>query len=752
MRSAVASFCFCLFVFPAALAERVRFPEDSGVLRVTDFGAVPDDGQDDTEALQRVLDAHPSGNHVFYFPSGRYLISRTLRVALDDGVTKRNILQGEDRDQTVLQLIDGSGHDDAVIDFRAGPAQFFRNAVRNLTIDLGRGNPEATGLKFNASNQGTVSDVTIRSSDGGRVGLDLRHSDEVGPLLVRDLSIEGFEVGIWTGWQTASQTFVDIELNGQSRFGWVNEASQSVFVERLRSRNAVPAIWNARWGLPGDGQGKFVLIDAMLKGVEGAGERAAITNGKSMYVRNVRTPGYGRPLASRQRGFRGNGSLDGEVIEEYWANGAGEDRRGGPRELFNSPNRSLGLPIREAPVQTIDTEFPNWDGPHRHGGRSGDRIDDTAALQAACDSGATTIYLPRGRWRLDGDVKLGGGVQRVIGCEAIFEGEGSLIIAEDASTPLVIERLQGGGITYRHASRRTVVFRHLLGWTYESTVENPGDVFIEDVVGAPVVFRNQRVWARQLDIEGDIEARAGIEAKIVNDGGDLWLLGFKTEDDGAHVLTRHGGRTELLGALHVGASTEGPRFITEEASFSAAVAKGGSDRIQETRGGVTREGRLGNVDLYAAFVAKSVATIEMDNRDTSSIERVGRWDEVTPPPGGFIGADLLRAKPDSASRITFAPTIARRGRYQVALRWVNQISSPVRYSSATPVRVAHAGGTAVTRVDQRRHGGRWNVIGTYLFAPDEPAAITISTEGANGVVQADAVRLRRVEALEPNLE
>lgn len=590
--------------------REIVFPKDSGVIDVADHGAAPDDGRDDTAAIQQALDEHPSGNHIFYFRSGVYHISGTLQPAKDDGVTKRSIFQGQNRAKTVLRLADDLNHEGAVIDFRSGPAQFFRNAVRDLTIEIGRGNPQASGLNFNASNQGTVSNVTIRSADGtGRIGLDMRHSGEVGPLFVRDVEIVGFEVGIWTGWQTASQTFQDVTLRHQSRFGWVNEASQSVFAHRIRSENAVPAIWNAPWRLPGNGQGKFLLVDAVLQGVGDAQKVAAIRNHKSMYVRDVRTPGYKAALDGRQIGFRGNGSVSGLAIEEYWANGSGERRRGEPFQLFPSPDRSLRLPIVDAPVAKLEPELSKWSGPQKYGGIANDGKDDSRAIQAAVDSGATTVYLPRGTWNIDDRVILRGNVQRLLGTEATIAGQGTIVIADGNPESVVVERLQSGRITYEHASRRTAVFRHLLGWRYGASIADPGDVFVEDVVGVPVVFRRQNVWARQLDIEGNIEGNtegtiaAGepIEAKLVNDGGRVWILGFKTEDDGTHILTRNGGQTELLGALHVGDSTTGPRFITENAQFSAAVTKGGGALVRETRGGETRNGHLGHADLYTAF-------------------------------------------------------------------------------------------------------------------------------------------------------
>lgn len=730
-----------------ALAEEtsdVVFPPDSGVVHVTAYGAVPDDGQDDTAAIQAALERHPSGNHIFYFPKGVYHISETLKPARDDGVTKRNVFQGQNRQTTILQLKDNLGHEDAVIDFRSGPAQFFRNAVRDLTIDIGKGNPQATGLKFNASNQGTIANVTIRSSEGnGRIGLDMRHSDEVGPLLVRDLEVIGFEVGIWTGWQTASQTFDNITLRNQSQFGWVNEASQSVFAHRVRSINQVPAIWNASWKLPGNGQGKFVLVDAHLQGRGEAKKVAAIRNQKAMYVRDVSAPGYRMALHNSQVGFRGNGSLAGPTIEEYWANGSVESRRGGPFQLFPSPDRALRLPIRSAPVASLDSDVKKWDGPQHHGGVANDGKDDSRALQAAIDSGATTVYLPRGTWNIDGKVILRGKVQRLLGTEAHIGGRGQIVIADGSPQAVVIERLQGGGVTYEHASRRTAIFRHLLGWTYKAVIDQPGDVYVEDVVGAPVVFRRQNVWARQLDIEGNIEDQPEIAAKLVNEGGRVWILGFKTEDDGAHILTCDGGQTELLGALHVGDSTKGPRYITEDASFSAAVSKGGNDLVWETRGGETRSGRIGLADLYTAFGPEAVDEIFCDNAYEKHVQIVGEWESVTSPPGGFVEHDFLQAKPGSDGHVTFQFPIKRGGRYEVALRWIDQISSPIRYSTKVPVEVIHANGTQKLSLNQQQKGGQWNVLGSFSFLANSEAKIVIRAQGAEGYVQADAVRLRR---------
>ena len=87
------------------------------------------------------------------------------------------------------------------------PPQRFRNAIRNLTFDTGQGNPGAIGVRFNASNQGQMCRVTIRSGDGsGPIGLDMGYTSDVGPLFVKHLRVIGFDVGIYTAYVAAAQT------------------------------------------------------------------------------------------------------------------------------------------------------------------------------------------------------------------------------------------------------------------------------------------------------------------------------------------------------------------------------------------------------------------------------------------------------------------------------------------------------------------------------------------------------------------
>ncbi|NJK90756.1 MAG: hypothetical protein HC904_02325 [Blastochloris sp.] len=65
------------------------------------------------------------------------------------------------------------------------PAQRFSNMLRDLTLDIGTGNPAATGLAFCANNQGGVTNVRVRAPEGqGWYGIDLGYTGEQGPCLL----------------------------------------------------------------------------------------------------------------------------------------------------------------------------------------------------------------------------------------------------------------------------------------------------------------------------------------------------------------------------------------------------------------------------------------------------------------------------------------------------------------------------------------------------------------------------------------
>jgi len=562
-----------LTVFPLGAADRfepsselIRFPVHPNVVDVTKppYAAKGDGISDDTDALQQAINDHTGRHHFIYLPAGTYLISKTLtwpkRFADNDnwGFTT---LQGESARKSVIRLKDGTFTDakrprSLMWCGGFGSADWFHNHVQNLTFSTGRGNPGAVGLQFYSNNYGAVRDCYIRSEDGqGVAGLDLAHRDMNGPLLVRRVVVEGFGKGVVTGHSVNSQTFEFLTLRGQREFGFDNEG-QAIAVRGLRSNNTVPALRS---------YGTFCLLEADLRGTGNAvGQPALINyNGGRMMLRDVKTTGYQRALgdvatpdfaaAFRVTGEDKPGSA-GPEVPEYFSQAA--------TTLVPGPGQSLRLPVEETP------EFPRQDparwavadafGADPTGGQ-----DAAEAIQRAVDSGAATLFLP-GHYVLTRPVILRGKVNRIIGLG------GQIDYFSKSPRSFRIEG-PGGTVSFEHfgsinsgienTTSRTVVLRSVGARIYS---QGNGTIFFEDVAGHELAVKNQKVFARQLNIENE-------GTHFLNDGGKAWVLGYKTERGGTLVETRRAGQSEILGTFSY-TTTAGklaPMFDTQDSSIFA---------------------------------------------------------------------------------------------------------------------------------------------------------------------------------------
>lgn len=536
-------------------AENIVFPADAGVVDVTQAPySVRGDGRTDaTSGLQRALDdAKGNARKIIYLPNGVYRVSATLHWPEAPNTYGYVNVQGQSRRGTVLALADGvfkdPGRPSPVLTCgRHGSADWFANSLRNLTVDTGRGNRGAIGVQFFSNNMGCLRDVAIRSGDGaGVIGLDLGYNDMNGPLLVKNLAVSGFDVGISCGGAVNSQTMEHVSLSGQNVVGLRN-TGQCLSVRDLRSVGAAPAVENS-------GAGLLALLGAALPGGP-----AAIRNTGALFARD--------PAAASHP----------------------------PLSLF--PARAFALPIRETPDVPWD-DPAQWVSPAKFGGLPNDDKDDTRAIQAAIDSGATTVYFPNGNYKISSTVFVRGKVRRIIGCEATIEvpdmgGKPGFRVVDGAAPVVVFERLGSGysrATTLENASRRTLVVRDCINVCGAMT--GPGDVFLEDVCANPFThwrFGRQNVWARQLNVEDEGD-------HVVNDGGRLWILGLKTERGGTLIETAHGGRTELDGGFCYTTTAGGlaPMFTVTDAAAVLTIGESCFNGdpytrlVRETQGGVTR--------------------------------------------------------------------------------------------------------------------------------------------------------------------
>lgn len=499
---------------------------------VKTYGAVGDGVHDDTKAIQSALSdgrGNPSADYnglpkALYFPPGVYLVSNTLSW---NGCCVT--LQGDGSSASVIKLASSApGFNNAnsprsVIKTAAtNRNESFRQNIWDLGITVGSNNPGATALTYSSNNIGSIHNVSILSQDGkGVIGLDLTQRYP-GPMMVKNVSITGFQRGIDTcDCYEYSATMEGVTLNNQSVAG-IYDWRETLNIRNLKSNNRVPALVN-------DGA-SAVLIDAALTG--GASSNPAISNNATLYVRNISSSGYAFTLT------------DASPATARVVRGAISELTSKPVShlLSNPASGSLKLPVEETPTASITNSsdfvafIPRWYG-------------DTAGLQSTFDSGKHNVYFPSGRYFAynQASVIVPDAVQSVIGFGSVVNGSSGgksgggyqLVVDSDSPTPLVIEQF-GYGIQVIHHGARPVVLKDG-GYRYTSS-PGAGNLFIEDV-GLPqfTIESSQKVWARQLDDEFS-------GTKIVNNG-TFWIMGLKTERAGTVIASGSGAKTELLGAL-----------------------------------------------------------------------------------------------------------------------------------------------------------------------------------------------------------
>jgi hypothetical protein len=221
-------------------------------------------------------------------------------------------------------------------------------------------------------------------------------------------------------------------------------------------------------------------------------------------------------------------------------------------------------------------------------------------------SGKPTVYFNPGKYLVSGTVEIPKSVRRVnfTYCDLISSPElsamrktGFFKISEDSDKPLILEdiytleRFWGYMSFIEHASKRTLIISdvHIQAAPLYFNTVSGGKVFIENsgctIGGVPGAgarktkipweekfpydretpafsFIGQEVYARNINPERSLH-------EVINDGGVLWVLGSKTEEEGTAYETRNGGKSEIYGASLVNGGTKThPAFINDNSDMS----------------------------------------------------------------------------------------------------------------------------------------------------------------------------------------
>jgi hypothetical protein len=551
-RLKIAMLVLGAFLAPACIAQATEFPPDSGFVNVRDFGAKGDGRTDDTAALQSAINAAGPNTGAFfwrtkivYLPAGTYRVSRTLQRRYAGGKFGSGmILVGESASGTVIQLADhASGFGDPraprgvvmttakLLDgsptsggkdyTRKGEGNdAYENFVENLTIDVGQDNPGAIGIDYLANNIGAIRDVTVTAPpNSGAVGIAMLRKWP-GPALLQRVTVRGFGTGISVANTEYGMTIDHARLEDQREFGLVND-SNAISAAHLTVVATGTAVANT------SEKGLIALTDSELR--RAGGESDPIENHGVIVARRL--------------------TLEAKRVTGVFNGGSFRERPVGDEvELIEAP------PPPADPVR-------DWANVLRYAAPGPEPRDITEALRHAFASGASTVYLPFGRYVIHAAIEVPPTLRRIVGMNASitvrperepdFDRAFGMLRILQPGPPLTVERLAfdmtdlGDQLAVEVAAPRDVVLRDVVtaGTSLLDRKASGGRVFIEDTCcGALKMAGPAPVVARQLDTEGG-------DTRILNDGGNLAVLGLKTEGDGIVVDNRGGAHSTILGGL-----------------------------------------------------------------------------------------------------------------------------------------------------------------------------------------------------------
>jgi hypothetical protein len=385
-----------------------------------------------------------------------------------------------------------------------------------------------------------------------------------GPLLLSDVDVQGFQVGISISHTEYSATLEGIRLKGQRGVGISNHGN-SLAIHDV-------SIEAANTGLMNDGERGLVVADDL---------RIRLMSPAAIGIRNS---GYltfqGLSVVAGAEGSRAQGKAQGPFGSvDHGAFFA--DRQ------LNQFTAGWRLKAH-APPSTFQPPPSSWVSVADFGARPDSGEDATASIRKALASGAELVYFPTGRYFISDTLDVPERVRRIAGMfssirvlpsrAASFSRTTGMLRVATGGAPLTIERLSldnvdnGKQVGVEHVGPRAMTLRDFIGVGVEIVRSSAGGpLHLEDVVGGVLrVAGSNGVWARQLNTEGT-------GTRVLNQGSPLWILGIKVEQDCTVVENEPGAETDVLGGLLYlvnPPSPPRPAFVNRGASrLSAAYAE-----------------------------------------------------------------------------------------------------------------------------------------------------------------------------------
>ncbi|WP_026359296.1 glycosyl hydrolase family 28-related protein [Sphingomonas sp. PR090111-T3T-6A] len=394
-------------------------PADGGAVTVHGVG---DGKADDSAAIQQAIDtafAKGKGGIVF-LPSGRYRITRTVFVrsavrVFGVGPTRPVIVLG---DRTpgfatgVKTMLSFTGEDQYQIGTVAFPpttsvpfdrkiqdatSSTFYSALSNVDIEIGAGNPAATGVRFRVAQHGFLRHVDMR------IGSGLAGAYQVGNVM-EDVHFHGGRYGILTektspAWQF---TLIDSSFDGQ-REAAIREHEAGLTLVNVRISD-VPVGIDIDQGYGDWLWGKDVCFENVAKaGVIISNEGNAYTQIGFENAIASKTPTFAR-FRDSGKAVAGSGAAYRVKAFNYGLALSGFGDAGQFATKMEAEPLS-SLPAARSPAIRDLPPVSEWTSVKGLGAKGDGSTDDTAAIQQAIAS-HRVLYFPMGHYVVSDTLKL----------------------------------------------------------------------------------------------------------------------------------------------------------------------------------------------------------------------------------------------------------------------------------------------------------------------------------------------------------
>lgn len=564
----------------AAVSSEILFPVDANIINVKQapYNARGDGVTDDTTALRNAIINNDAANAVFrsspktiYLPKGTYLISDSI---IADNSSVRVV--GAGVGQTIIKLKDNtsgfqstttpkivmkSGNNDPNNTGKDFANTGFANYYQNFTLDIGSGNLGAIGIRYDVANSGAMQHVEIKSSDPqkrGKYGLFFTTSP--GPAFVQDVTIDGFEHGIYLDDKmTNVLTFQDVTLRNQTTAGITN-VSKNIVVENLTTQNVPVAVRTV------DASATVMIINSNLGG-KGTGSAINIQQKGFLYARNLISSSFPNIVTvANQNLFNAKTSLKEWSSHNY--------KVGNSQRSWTEDNTLVGLnlPVKKAP-EFHNSDLTTWANINSFI-QTGDNGDHGKALQRAIDSGKETIYFPYGTYSISSNVVVRGNVKKIdfffsrivrgssLGKISVGNTNGDSVVLENVSTDVYFEQNGPDIVAIRNLNAA--------GGGFLTGPSATGDFFVENA-GAHTkitITRPISVWARSVDRVGE----------WINNSGTLWCEACNIETRWSPTTLSNNSKTEIIGGAidnlsEIHTIAEGP-LLDVQNSYLSVIAPG----------------------------------------------------------------------------------------------------------------------------------------------------------------------------------